>query len=840
MKIDNLEDVIQHLKTKLPRYLEKHNIDISKRFRCINPSHDENTPSAMLNPKTGYTTGHCFGCNSTFDIFNAAHWLEGLPAEGTGWVNETIPALAEQLRVQIQYVEPSEDEKARLGVYRAYAETATYIASEDTGEWSTETEEYISKNKWDKKFLSMMGVGVCDEDEYIHHMRAKGYSIDYLVSVNLLPPRGQSSHHTPQLISADQLVFTINDEMGRPCAFAARRFSGERKFVNTGTTGEYDIYQKGQRLYGLDIAKRAARTGKPLWVVEGYGDVLGARTRSIENISATCGTALTIEQLMLLAKLGIRDIILCYDFDEAGLKSILRIIENVLPQIGDMRCRVAIPGDGDDGKDPGQLLLEKGAEGLLSLTTVPAFTWALQHYLDQGNDPTDVATRLVPVIASEPNAIIRDSQIDVLVEATHIRRYAIELEVRKNTEEAVAEQERKRQYLVKQLHTELEKDPASAVQLCEDFTHKFEDLEAEHEADRYSATSCIHMAERQMSIEDAKKPSDVPGFRLPFMPIHQECLGGGRDWSHQCLMILAGEENVGKTTLLRWWLYNIAAVEQNDAICIYWSIDDSEEEILPGLVTIANVELQGYIPYEEDHPRLTINNVVNPESSTLGLPHGEKDAILRRKSLAYDRVLELMRNERLILKDSKSGSTLSYAKSLVRYYRRKHPSKKIVLIIDNTGNLADYGGLEIRDRYTRYANTMKNGIANKYDATVIASVEYRKKGTSVESTTIQLPNNDRIAEARAMKYRANWIGHIYSDMTERPTQYNVFYTDPITGEHRPRIILYHSKTKINRYRGLQYMDLHSDCSALSEVGTEKASLEGELYFNSKKEGRDEN
>ena len=91
---------------------------------------------------------------------------------------------------------------------------------------------------------------------------------------------------------------------------------------------------------------------------------------------------------------------------------------------------MAVPGEEDKGKDPGQLLLEKGAEGILGLKTIPAFNWILQRYIDEGRDPADVATRLVPVIASEPNAIIRDTQIGVLVEATGVARYAIELQVR--------------------------------------------------------------------------------------------------------------------------------------------------------------------------------------------------------------------------------------------------------------------------------------------------------------------------------------------------------------------------------------------------------------------------
>lgn len=843
MKIDNLDDVVSHLRTLLPKYLELHGVDTSKRFKCINPEHDEDTPSSILNPKTGYTQGHCFGCNQSFDIFTAAHWIEGLPADGASWVTETVPELAKELKIKIDYVEPSEEEKERLGVYKAYADTAKYVANEKTGAWAKDVENYISDHRWDKKFLSTIGVGVCDEDEYIAWMLTIGYSVDYLVDVQLLPPRGASSHHTPQIFAHNQLVFTINDEMGRPCGFGARRFEGVRKFVNTGSTGEYDIYQKSNRLYNLDVAKKTARTGKALWVIEGYGDVISARSKSVDNVAAMCGTALTLDQLKTISRCGIHDIVLCYDFDDAGQKSCQRVIENILPEVTDLRVRIATPLDDNDwDKDPGDLIEEQGVQGLLGLPLVSPFDWLLERCLkEDGSDPASIVLKLVPVIASEPNAVIRDTQTNSLVEKTGIAKYAIELEVRKRTEEAVAQQERTRQMLTKQFTQEINTTPENAVQLCEDYMTKFESLEGEYEADRYSVTSSLHMCEKQRDIQESKTASDVSGFVLPFMPHFQEALGAGQDWKYKHLLMLGGEENTGKSSWMSWFLYNIACHDANDAICIYWTIDDSEDQLLPKFVAIANTELQGYVPVNPGEPTLTINNVINPQRSVLGLSDAEAQAVLKRRANAYNRVEELMRNERLIIKDSKSGTSLSYAKGIVRYYRQKYPSRPIVLVVDNTHNLSDHSGLrEIRDRFTRIANTMKNGLCVKYDATLLASVEYRKKSDSIEPDKIRLPNNDRIAEARAFKYRANWIGHIYNDLKERPTKHSIFHRDPITGDKLPRNGLFHSKSKINGYYGTQYGNFYTNCSSFKEIDNNDVKLEAEKFIQVRKEeGKEE-
>ena len=72
MKIENLDQVVNQLKTKLPIYLATIlGKDPGKNgFHCLNPEHNDQAPSAYLNPHSEFTTGKCFGCNVGFDIFN--------------------------------------------------------------------------------------------------------------------------------------------------------------------------------------------------------------------------------------------------------------------------------------------------------------------------------------------------------------------------------------------------------------------------------------------------------------------------------------------------------------------------------------------------------------------------------------------------------------------------------------------------------------------------------------------------------------------------------------------------------------------------------------------------
>jgi DNA primase len=835
LKILEVENVIEQLRPKLSKYLELHGVSSSRRFKCFNPAHTEDEPSASLNPKTGYTTGHCFGCGMSFDIFTAAHWIEGLPAEGSQWIMETIPELADQLKIRVEWTEPTEEEKDRIAVRRAYSDAARYVADPATGEWTEDVESYLAQHNWSKKLLADMGVGVGIEEEFAAHMSGLGYSMEYLQTAGLIPPGG-NTHHIPRLIASNQLIFTIRDELGRPCAFAARRFEGNRKFVNSGSN---DIYNKSQTLYNLDTAKKLCRQGRPLYIFEGYGDVISAILAGLENCVAMCGTALTIEHFETIKRAGITDVILCYDFDDAGVKNTKRVVEEIIPQVVDLNIRIiGQTSEEDNGKDPGTVFEEEGAEGLLNRFLFSTFGWLLREYLSATVDDTElvlVADRMVPIVASESNAIIRDAQIGELVRATGVQKYAIEVEVRKRTEEIVAEREHKRQAILERSQKDIQRSPTETIQILERTIGHLEDLDTQFNANRYSAASAIHMLDTQRSKEFEKAADDAPGFYLPYFKGHMMTLSDGSDWRFSHLKILGGEENVGKSSLLAFMLYNIACWEANEAICIYWSIDDAGVRILPKFACIANAEMNGFVPTKIEDPRLTIHNVVNPKRSVIGLPDLEARAMLQRREAAYDRLRQLTANDNLILKDSRSGNTLSYARGILRHYRNKYPSRPIVIVVDNTHNLNEFTGVsELREKYNRIATTMKD-LCTIYDATMIASVEYRKKQRSIEPDEIWLPRNDDIKETGAFKYRADWIGHIYSDIKERPTKYFIFYTDPVTGEHMPRIGLFHAKTKINGYTGVKYMDFYPASSSFVEIADTTVSMEGEKFIEGKEE-----
>ncbi|MCX3072517.1 DnaB-like helicase C-terminal domain-containing protein [Providencia stuartii] len=67
------------LKQKLPEYMATHGIQLkpNKNIHCINPAHNDTTPSMGYKADQNYL--HCFSCGESYDIFAACEALEGIP-----------------------------------------------------------------------------------------------------------------------------------------------------------------------------------------------------------------------------------------------------------------------------------------------------------------------------------------------------------------------------------------------------------------------------------------------------------------------------------------------------------------------------------------------------------------------------------------------------------------------------------------------------------------------------------------------------------------------------------------------------------------------------------------
>ena len=99
------------------------------------------------------------------------------------------------------------------------------------------------------------------------------------------------------------------------------------KYLNSA---ESDAFKKRELLYGLNLAREFISKDGFGIVVEGYFDVLSLSELGFQNAVGCLGTAISVNQLELLAKCSKqRKVVLLMDNDGAGVTATMRICERV-------------------------------------------------------------------------------------------------------------------------------------------------------------------------------------------------------------------------------------------------------------------------------------------------------------------------------------------------------------------------------------------------------------------------------------------------------------------------------------------------------------------------------
>jgi DNA primase len=153
-------------------------------------------------------------------------------------------------------------------------------------------------------------------------------------------------------------------------------------------------------------AKKAIRDQDNCYLVEGYADVLSVHQAHIENVVASSGTSLTIEQIRLIGRFT-QNVTILYDGDAAGIKASLRGLDMILEEGLNVKV-VSFPA----GDDPDSYMHKVGAGAFKSYIEDNRKDFILYKanilLADAGNDPikrAGIIRDIVESIAKIPDNI---------------------------------------------------------------------------------------------------------------------------------------------------------------------------------------------------------------------------------------------------------------------------------------------------------------------------------------------------------------------------------------------------------------------------------------------------
>ena len=314
------------------------------------PFHNEKTPSFHVIPdKKMY---YCFGCGAGGTTIKFLMEMEKLS------FTEAVEVLAKRAGIPVIYMEgggsstPEDTFKdTLLELYKRVSGTFHYLLlNTDEG---TAALRYLQGRAVSDAMIEQFNLGYAPANRrwLFRFLQTKGYSQDFLARSGLF-----SKKHPEISFFSGRIIFPICNRHGQPIAFGGRILEGEGpKYLNTGDLPQY---KKGETLFAFSQALAQIRKEKTVIFCEGYMDVIAFHQAGITNAVAPLGTALTEEQVHLIQSFA-DTVILAFDSDFAGQQATYKAIK--LCRAGQLQVRVLLIRD---GKDPAEVLMQKGAENL--------------------------------------------------------------------------------------------------------------------------------------------------------------------------------------------------------------------------------------------------------------------------------------------------------------------------------------------------------------------------------------------------------------------------------------------------------------------------------------------
>lgn len=345
-----------------------------KNYVGLCPFHQEKTPSFTVSAEKQMY--HCFGCGRGGNVFTYV-----MEFEKVSFV-EAARSLARRVGITIPETEGQYEQSSEIeNLYNAcrFAGLFFYNTLTKTDEGKAALEYFHSRGFSDET-IRIFGLGYAPNswDALLQKAREEGIGAEYLLKAGLVRAREDGSGYYDYF--RGRAMFPIFSTAGRVVGFGARKMREDDhlgKYINSPET---PIYSKSRILFGLFQAKEAIRAEDAALMVEGYADLITLYQAGFQNVVASSGTALTVEQLQLIGRYT-KNLILVYDADSAGSQATLRGVDLALEQDLDVKI-VELP----QGEDPDSFVKKQGPKAFRALLegAVSFIDYKARQYMKSG------------------------------------------------------------------------------------------------------------------------------------------------------------------------------------------------------------------------------------------------------------------------------------------------------------------------------------------------------------------------------------------------------------------------------------------------------------------------
>ena len=402
------------------------------------PFHGEKSPSFTVSPAKGIYK--CFGCGKSGTAVNFIMDHDSLTYP------EALKYLANKYGIEVIEKEVSVEEKAQqnekesLYIVMQYAQKyySDLLLNDDMGR--SIGLGYFKERGFSQDIIDKFHLGYSSDErrKFSETAVKNGYKPEYLVKTGMSILSNNHVEGSPITVSdifdryTGRVMFPIHNISGKVIGFGGRILTSDKKLAKYINSPQTEIYDKSKTLYGLFQAKKAIIQDDNCYLVEGYTDVTSMHQSGIENVVASSGTSLTVEQIKLIHRFT-KNITILYDGDVAGIKASFRGIDLILEE--GMNVRVLLFPDGDDPDSYSKKVTNEEFKEFIKSNSKDFISFKTSLlYKEAENDPikrAELIKDIVESIAVIPDAINRSVYVKECSKLMDIGEQILQIEINK-------------------------------------------------------------------------------------------------------------------------------------------------------------------------------------------------------------------------------------------------------------------------------------------------------------------------------------------------------------------------------------------------------------------------
>lgn len=387
------------------------------------PFHNEKSPSFSVSPhKQMY---YCFGCGEGGNVISFLMKYENYT------FIEAMEVLANRAGIELPKMEYSKEARKekdlKTKIIEINTEAAKYYHYLLKSERGKSAYNYLAERKLSNETIIKFGLGYSDKysNNLYTYLKKKGYNDNELRETGLFTfdeKRGVTDKFW------NRVMFPIMDANNRVIAFGGRVMGdGKPKYLNSPET---KVFDKSRNLYGLNVARSSRQ--EYMLICEGYMDVISLHQAGFHNAVAALGTAFTSRHASLI-KRYVKEVVLTFDSDEAGIKAAMRAI----PYLKDAGLAIKVLSM-KPYKDPDEFIKAMGKEAYEDRIKKATNYFLFQVEVEQKNynlsDPQEKTAfhkKVAEMLLDFQDEIERDNYLESVCSAFRIPKDGLNKLVRK-------------------------------------------------------------------------------------------------------------------------------------------------------------------------------------------------------------------------------------------------------------------------------------------------------------------------------------------------------------------------------------------------------------------------